>query len=110
VESAPPLTGRDVSPVYRVDLHRLLNEAVEEFDMTIGIQQFKNDRSLSDAQVDTILRWVEAGAPKGDPKDLPPARQWPDDSVWQLADKFGPPDLIIKSSAYTMPAVAQDAW
>ena len=79
-------------------------------DRTIGIQQFKNDRSLSDAQVDTILRWVEAGAPKGDPKDLPPARQWPDDSVWQLADTFGPPDLIIKSTQYTMPAVAQDAW
>src|ERR1700736_3363676 len=37
-------------------------------DKTVGIQQFKNDRSLSDEQLDTILQWVAAGAPKGDPK------------------------------------------
>jgi hypothetical protein len=79
-------------------------------DKTIGIQQFKNDRSLSDQQIETIERWVAAGAPKGDPKDMPPARQWPDESKWQLASKYGPPDLVIKSEPYTMPAVAQDAW
>ena len=31
-------------------------------DKTVGIQQFKNDRSLSDEQIDTIVRWVDAGA------------------------------------------------
>src|SRR5687768_17761876 len=36
-------------------------------DKTIGIQHFQNDRSLSDAQIETILKWVDAGAPKGDP-------------------------------------------
>ena len=35
-------------------------------DKTIGIQDFKNDRSLSDEQIDTVVRWVDAGAPKGD--------------------------------------------
>src|SRR5437016_3272069 len=35
---------------------------------SVGIQKFENDRSLSDAQIDTILKWVAAGAPKGDPK------------------------------------------
>src|SRR5262245_50783639 len=30
-------------------------------DKTVGIQQFKNDRSLSDEQIDTIVRWVDAG-------------------------------------------------
>src|ERR671938_564660 len=33
-------------------------------DRTIGIQKFKNDRSLSDEQIDTIVRGVAAGAPK----------------------------------------------
>src|SRR6266542_266203 len=46
-------------------------------DKTVGIQKFKNDRSLNDDQIDTILRWVEAGAPKGDPNDMPPPRTWP---------------------------------
>ena len=79
-------------------------------DRTVGIQKFKNDRSLSDEQVELIERWVSAGAPKGDLKDMPPAKTWPDESVWQLGTKYGNPDLIVKSPEYTMPAVAQDAW
>jgi len=79
-------------------------------DKTVGIQKFKNDRSLSDAQIETIQRWVEAGAPRGDVNDMPAPRQWPDESKWQLAAKFGQPDLVVTSTLYTMPAVAQDAW
>jgi hypothetical protein len=80
-------------------------------DKTVGIQQFKNDRSLSDEQIDTIVRWVDAGAPKGDPKDMPSPKQWPDESVWNFAQELGgPPDLIIKSPPYKMGARAQDAW
>ena len=80
-------------------------------DKSVGIQQYKNDRSLSDAQVDTIVKWVDAGAPKGDPKDMPPAKTWPSDDVWNFAKLFGgPPDIIVKSTPYTQKAVAQDAW
>src|SRR3989442_12550840 len=65
-------------------------------DKTVGIQKFKNDRSLSDAQIDTIVKWVDAGVPKGDPKDMPPRKQWPDESKWNFADLFGgPPELIL---------------
>jgi hypothetical protein len=80
-------------------------------DKTVGIRDFKNDRSLSDQQIETILQWVDAGAPKGDPKDMPAPREWPDESVWNFSKQFGgPPDLIIKSPPYTVPAVALDAW
>jgi hypothetical protein len=79
-------------------------------DKTIGIQKFKNDRSLSDEQIDTILRWVAAGSPQGDPKDMPAPKTWADDSKWQLASKYGAPDLVISAPEYTMPAQAQDAW
>jgi hypothetical protein len=79
-------------------------------DKTIGIQKFKNDRSLDDAQIETILAWVAAGAPKGDPKDMPAPKVYGDETGWTLAAKYGQPDLIIKSPEYTMPAVAQDAW
>src|SRR5881396_2549906 len=30
-------------------------------DPSVGVQQFKNDMSLTDAQIDTIVRWVDAG-------------------------------------------------
>jgi hypothetical protein len=80
-------------------------------DRTLGIQHYQNDRSLSDDQLDTIVRWVDAGAPKGDPKDMPPPVKWADDNVWNFAPIFGgPPDLTIKSPVYTQKAMAQDAW
>lgn len=79
-------------------------------DKTVGIQHFKNDRSLSDDQIDTVLRWVAAGAPKGDPADMPPPKMWGDESKWAFASKYGAPALVIKSPDYTMPAMAQDVW
>jgi hypothetical protein len=83
-----------------------------QIDHSVGIQKFKNDRSLTDAQLDTILRWVDAGAPQGDPKDMPAPKQWPDGQGWNFAAQFGQkePDLIIKSYDFTMPAVSQDVW
>ena len=37
-------------------------------------KKFKNDRSLSDAEVAAVVAWAEAGAPEGNPLDLPPRR------------------------------------
>ena len=80
-------------------------------DKTVGIQKFKNDRSLSDPQIDTVVKWVDAGAPKGDMKDMPAPKVWPDESKWIFADMFGgAPDLIIKSPDWTVPPVGLDAW
>ena len=79
-------------------------------DKTVGIQQFQNDISLSDAQIASIDRWVEEGAPQGDPKDMPPPKEWPKNDGWQLARQFGAPDFVLKSDDYTMPAKGQDQW
>jgi len=79
-------------------------------DKTVGIQRFKNDRSLTDDQVSVLVRWVDAGAPLGDPKDLPLAVQWPDPSTWQLAAQFGDPDLVVRSKPYTVRPSGQDKW
>ncbi len=80
-------------------------------DKSVGIQEFQNDRSLTDLEIDTIVRWVDGGAPQGDPADLPVPAVFADDDVWNFADRFGgPPDLIVRSPPYTMPALAQDHW
>src|SRR4026209_1901806 len=83
-----------------------------QIDRTVGIQKFKNDRSLTDEQIDTIVRWIDAGAPQGDPKDMPAAKVWSEDQGWNFAALFGQkePDMIVKSYDFTMPAVSQDAW
>ena len=81
-------------------------------DKTLGIQKFKNDRSLSDEQIDTIVRWVDGGMPKGDMKDMPAAVKWPNEQGWNFAEMFGQkePDLIIRSTPYTQKAGSPDAW
>jgi hypothetical protein len=79
-------------------------------DKTVGVTHFANDRSLSDEQIATIVRWVDAGAPMGNAKDMPPAKQWPTENGWQAAAKLGPPDLVIQSDPYTMAAHHQDVW
>ena len=80
-------------------------------DKAVGIQDFQNDRSLTRAEIDTIVRWVDAGAPRGNPADMPPPAVFADDDVWNFADQFGgPPDVIVTSTPHTMPALSQDHW
>jgi len=79
-------------------------------DPSVGVQHFKNDMSLSQAQIDTIVRWVDAGAPEGDPKDMPPPIPLATNDWQAVRDGFGPPDLVIRSDDYTMPARHQDVW
>jgi mono/diheme cytochrome c family protein len=52
--------------------------------------KFKDDRSLSEAQIQTIAAWVDAGAPKGRDADLPPVP--PPATGWS----HGEPDVVIE--------------
>ncbi|HEV2202081.1 MAG TPA: hypothetical protein VGR73_19860 [Bryobacteraceae bacterium] len=79
-------------------------------DMSVGVQKFKNDMSLSEEQIDTLVRWVDAGAPMGDPKDMPKPLEFPAANEWQAAKVLGPPDIVVKSEPYTMPEKHQDVW
>jgi peroxiredoxin/mono/diheme cytochrome c family protein len=61
--------------------------------------QFSNDRRLSKEDRETLLSWLDHGTPRGDDKDLPPARRFSAD--WTI----GKPDLIVKMPrAYAVPA------
>ena len=107
------LTYQESRPWAKSIRERVISRAMPPWaiDKTVGIQHFANDRSLTDDQIQTIVRWVDAGAPQGDPKDMPPAKTWPDAAVWNFAGLYGgPPDLIVKSPLYKVPAVAMDAW
>ena len=80
-------------------------------DKTVGIQKFENDVSLTDAEIDTIVSWVDAGAPPGNPDNLPEPVAWPDDDGWSMAERYGrEPDLIVRSEPWTQSAQGQDQW
>ncbi len=70
----------------------------------IGIQQFKDDISLSDDEIATFAAWADAGAPRGNLSDMPPPLQWADANEWTI----GTPDLIVSTPVMTMPAVGAD--
>ena len=68
-----------------------------------GVGTFRNERRLNDTEIDLIRRWVRAGAPRGDPRDLPAEPVWPDG--WQI----GQPDLIVTmAEPYALPAAGDD--
>ncbi len=50
---------------------------------------FSNDPSLTGQQIETLVSWVNAGAPAGDPRDAPSPRKW--DEGWNIPR----PDRVI---------------
>jgi hypothetical protein len=62
--------------------------------------RFADDLGLPDAERATLLRWIEAGAPRGDGPDplaehpAVPVPEWP----------LGPPDLVVEASERRLPA------
>ena len=67
-------------------------------DKNVGIQEFKQDRSLSDHEIQLIATWVDAGAPRGNPADAPPPIELPDFGAWEVE-----PDVIVTSPPHTVP-------
>ena len=53
-------------------------------DKAIGVQSFKNDRSLTEDEIATVVAWVDGGAPQGNPADMPPPKVFADDDVFDF--------------------------
>jgi hypothetical protein len=62
-----------------------------------GCGEFEAVRKLTADEIDTIAQWVDAGAPEGDPQDLPPPLEFPDE--WRL----GQPEAILEPDTDYMP-------
>jgi len=76
-------------------------------ERNIGIQKFKNDPSLSEEEIATIARWVDSGAPRGNPADLPPTPTFANANEWSM----GKPDMIFTTpKSVTVAASGPDWW
>ena len=80
------------------------------YDTHVGVQALQGDWRMLEADIQTIARWVDAGSPMGDPAELPPPVTFPPAGEYLLAQRFGPPDVVIKAAPYTVPASGQDRW
>jgi hypothetical protein len=64
--------------------------------------KFRNDLSLTDAEIATIARWVDGGAREGDPSALPALPKFPEG--WQI----GTPDVVFEmAQEFEVPARAE---
>jgi mono/diheme cytochrome c family protein len=105
-------TFEEVRPWARAIKQRVVQGEMPpyRYDRDIGIQKLKHDLRLSEPEIQTIARWVDNGAPRGNPADLPPPPTFPDPSQWAFAAQFGPPDVVVRTKPFTLPAEGQDVW
>jgi peroxiredoxin len=63
--------------------------------------KFSNDRRLSKEDKETLLAWLDNGTPRGEDKDLPPPRRFPEG--WSI----GEPDIVLQMpKPFEVPAKA----
>ncbi|MDB3993484.1 cytochrome c [Gammaproteobacteria bacterium] len=72
----------------------------------IGIQNYKNDPSLSDEEIAAISNWARSGTPKGNLEDAPDSLVFDDSLKWTA----GQPDLVVKTNSVTKLSGTADWW
>jgi hypothetical protein len=61
--------------------------------------KWADDPSLMPEQIATLTKWADAGAPEGDPRDAPPAKNW--SRGWNIPQ----PDVVVRMlKAVSIPA------
>ena len=94
------LTSYDEArPWARSIKQRVVSGAMPPWGADTPHGMFRNDPRLTAKEIETIAAWVDAGAPKGDDKDLPPLPKFADG--WTI----GTPDAIFTmDEEFTIPA------
>jgi hypothetical protein len=104
VAPMPLLTYADARPYARAIRDRVVSRRMPPWPADRSVGHFSNDPSLTAKEIDLITQWVDAGAPQGDPRDLPPLPSFPEG--WQM----GEPDLIVELPEVEVPARGRDIF
>ncbi len=99
------VTYEQARPWARAIKEKAASREMPPFDAAGPLGRYQHDPRLTDEEIATISKWVDGGAPKGDPKDMPAPVQWKNE--WP----FGGPDLVVKpKQAYNLKASKQDQY
>jgi hypothetical protein len=93
------VTYQDARPFARVIKQRVVARQMPPWNADPAIGHFKNNPRLTEQEVDTIARWADGGAPKGDDHDMP--------ALPALAEGWtiGKPDAVFAmEQPFTIPA------
>jgi hypothetical protein len=84
------LTYKDARPWAKAMKEAVLTKKMPPWFADLSVGHFRNSRSLSEAQIQTLVAWADGGAPEGNAKDAPPPVQFSDG--WTI----GKPDIIVQ--------------
>lgn len=84
---------------WAADIERVVKEGImPPWKPSAGYGAFRDNFGLTEAERETLLQWVAAGTPLGDPELLPPPLE-PRTSIWEL----GEPDAVLRLPKYSPP-------
>ncbi len=76
---------------------KVLTRAMPPWFASPEYGHFSNERRLTDTEIQTLVSWVDDGAPEGDPKDKPPPVKWT--KGWNIQ-----PDVVFETKPIPVPA------
>src|SRR5262245_15823330 len=93
------LTYKDARPWAKSIKEQVVMRRMPPWGVDPHYGDFRNNKYLSDGDIQKITAWVDGGAKEGDPADLPKAPQF--EEGWQI----GSPDLVVKmTEPFKIPA------
>lgn len=99
------LNNYDDAVTWAADTQRtILDGSMPPWKPVAGYGDFRDPRSLTADDKQTILDWIANGTPEGDPANLPPPL--PDTGPWAL----GQPDIVLQMPQPFTPRRGQDVY
>ncbi len=93
------ITFKDVRPWAGSIRDKVSSRAMPPWHADRQYGAFRNEQSLTPAEIDTIVKWANAGAPEGNPSRMPALPKFPEG--WQI----GTPDVVLEMpTTYQIPA------
>src|SRR6201988_3158577 len=102
------LTYEEVRPFAKAMKLKVTTRAMPPWfiDPNVGITEFKNFGGLTNDEIATIAKWADAGAPRGNPADMPAPVKF-EDEKWRI----GEPELVAgMSQDFMVKANVPDIW
>jgi hypothetical protein len=95
----PLLSFTDARPWAKSIKEAVVSRKMPPWNADPHYGKFSNARSLTPAEINTLVAWADGGAPQGNPKDAPTPREFTDG--WQI----GKPDLVLDTGVdFKVPA------
>jgi hypothetical protein len=112
------LSYKDVRPWAKSIREKVASREMPPWHADPNHGEWLNDRRLAQADIDTIVAWVDGGAKEGDPKDLPPAPKFPDgwtigepDETFSIPEQAIPATGVIPYKYIEVPTnLKEDRW